>query len=116
MWLRQTAAGVWQTDRLADGGPVLGLLQAPVYRTASVAANPGDLLVLFTDGISERPNRADEQFGEARLIAVVEHARDSPAQAICDAIVAAVETFAGGRVSPDDQTLLVVRLWRGGAG
>ena len=79
--------------------------------TASVSANDGDLLVLFSDGITEAPNRREEQFGEERLIAVVQQTRDLPARAICDAILAAVRAFTGDRPAPDDQTLLVVRLW-----
>ena len=106
--------GTWHRDRLTEGGPVLGLLPAAAYRTTSVPAHAGDLLVLFSDGITEAPNRRDEQFGEERLMAVVEQTRELPARAICDAILAAVRTFIGDRPAPDDQTLLVVRLWRAG--
>ena len=104
--------GSWHHDRLTEGGPVLGLLPAAAYRTTSVAAKEGDLLVLFSDGITEAPNRREEQFGDERLIAVAQETRDLPARAICDAILAAVRTFTGDRPAPDDQTLLVVRLWR----
>ena len=93
---------------------MLGLLPAAAYRTTSVPARAGDLLVLFSDGITEAPNRREEQFGEERLMAVVEQTRELPARAICDAILAAVRTFIGDRPAPDDQTLLVVRLWRAG--
>lgn len=104
--------GTWHDDRLTEGGPVLGLLSTAVYRTTSVPAREGDLLVLFSDGITEAPNRREEPFGEDRLVAVVKQTRELPARAICDAILAAVRTFTGDRPAPDDQTLLVVRLWR----
>jgi hypothetical protein len=110
--LWQDVDGTWHRDRLADGGPVLGILPAATYRTASVPAHAGDLLVLFSDGITEAPNRREEQFGEERLTAVVQQTRELPARAICDAILAAVRAFMGDRPAPDDQTLLVVRLWR----
>jgi hypothetical protein len=110
--LRRESNGTWHQDRLTDGGPVLGLLPTATYRTTSVPAHAGDLLVLFSDGITEAPNRREEQFGEDRLIAVVQHTRELPARAICDAILAAVKAFVGDRPAPDDQTLLVVRLWR----
>ncbi len=104
--------GTWHGDRLAEGGPVLGLLSAAAYRAVSVPASEGDLLVLFSDGITEAPNRRDEPFGESRLMAVVQQSRELPASAISDAILAAVRGFTGDRPAPDDQTLLVVRLWR----
>jgi phosphoserine phosphatase RsbU/P len=103
--------GTWHLDRLTECGPVLGLLPAAEYRTTSVLANEGDLLVLFSDGITEAPNRHEEQFGEERLMTVVHQTRELPARAICDAILAALRTFTGDRPAPDDQTLLVVRLW-----
>jgi sigma-B regulation protein RsbU (phosphoserine phosphatase) len=114
LWLHKDQDGTWHPNRLTEGGPVLGILAEARYRTGSVSANEGDLLVLFSDGITEAPNRRDEQFGEARLIAVAEQTRDQPAQAVCDAILAAVETFVAGRPNPDDQTLMVVRLRRFG--
>ena len=91
-----------------------GFFRPRRIKTSSVSASEGDLLVLFSDGITEAPNRRDEQFGDDRLIAVVQQTRELPAQAICEAILASVRTFAGDRPAPDDQTLLVVRLWRAG--
>lgn len=113
LWLRRQPEGAWRVDRLAEGGPVLGLLPAQAYQTASVPANAGDVIVLFSDGITEAPNRHDEQFGEERLIAVAQQHAHLPARATCDAILAAVRSFTGDRPAPDDQTLLVVRLWEG---
>jgi sigma-B regulation protein RsbU (phosphoserine phosphatase) len=111
LWLRKQPDGAWRVDRLAEGGPVLGLLPAQTYHTASATATAGDVIVLFSDGITEAPNRRDEQFGEERLLALAQQHADLPARAICDAILADVRAFTGDRPSPDDQTLLVVRLW-----
>jgi hypothetical protein len=110
LWVRQATNGTWEIERLAEGGPVLGLLAAAAYRTVSISANAGDLLVLFSDGVTEAPNRRGEQFGEERVIAVAQEAPDRPARAIRDAILSAVREFTGDRPSPDDQTLLVARL------
>jgi serine phosphatase RsbU (regulator of sigma subunit) len=112
LWLRTRPAAPAAMERLADGGPVLGVLSAATYRTVSIEVRPGDLLVLFSDGIVEAPNNRGEPFGEQRLIAVVEAQQHRPAREICDAILAAVRTFTANAGVQDDQTLLVVRLWQ----
>ena len=58
--------------RLDEGGPVLGLLPGVRYQQAVVAVKQGDLLVVFSDGILEAANAADEDFGETGIIASVE--------------------------------------------
>lgn len=98
-------------ERLATGGAVLGLITPGSYSTQTVRALPGDVIVLMSDGITEAPNRRGEQFGEDRLIQVIASTATLPAAAIRDAILSAVSSFTGERLSPDDQTLLVVRLW-----
>ncbi len=98
--------------RLADGGPVLGVLQDAVYRNASIDAHEGDLLVLFSDGIVEAMNSADEFFGEGRLLEVIARDRQQPSDGICRAILSAVQQFSGRRPAEDDRTVLVIRLWR----
>jgi hypothetical protein len=110
LWIRQNPDGTFAVDRLAEDGPVLGLLPGAAYRTVSVEAQAGDLLVLFSDGIVEVANRRDEYFGEERLIAVTKQHVKLPTLALCEAILSAVRTFAGDRPVADDQTLLVVRL------
>lgn len=112
--LRRQADGTRAVDRLADGGPVLGLLSDAAYHTASVEARDGDLLVIFSDGIVEAPDGRGEPFGEDRLIAVLQAQQKRPAHEMCDAILAAVRTFAGHTPVQDDQTLLVARLWQAG--
>lgn len=112
--IRHTRDGTFVVDRLAEGGPVLGVLPAAVYPAVSVEAHAGDLLVLFSDGIVEAANGRDEYFGEDRLIAVTKQGLNLPAETICQSILSAVSTFAGGRPAPDDQTLLVVRLPQAG--
>jgi len=112
IWIRRKPDGTAAVDRLADGGPVLGLLQDAAYHTASVRAQAGDLVVMFSDGLVEATNDSDEDFGEDRLIAVVQQGLDQPSRAIRDAILSAVRAFVGSRPLQDDQTLLVVRLPR----
>ena len=110
VWLHKSTDGRWVADRLTEGGPVLGVIDGARYHTASVQTADGDLLVLFSDGITEATNDRDEPFGDERLIDAIQRSRDLPARAICDAITSAVNVFGGTRPAVDDQTLLVVRL------
>ena len=108
--VRQTVGGSFEVQRLDEGGPVLGVLPGATYRQAQVAIQPGDLLVVFSDGISEAANALDEEFGEARILETVrENWAASPTE-ICDAVLAKVRTFLGKELPHDDQTLMVVRL------
>ncbi len=110
--MRKTTDGTWSIDRLTEGGPVLGVLADVTYRTASVEAHEQDLLALFSDGISEATNDRDDYFGEEGVTTVLQHGRGLSAAATCAAILSAVRSFTGDRPPQDDQTLLIVRLWR----
>lgn len=96
--------------RLDEGGPVLGLLPEARYVQASVRVCPGDLLVVFSDGILEAANALDEEFGEQGVIAAIERNWERSPADICAAILSGVKTFLGKELPQDDQTLLVVRL------
>jgi len=95
--------------RLTSGGPVLGLLGGAGYEQGERALEPGDLLVLYSDGILEAANSADEEFGEERVQAVVRANAHLPADEIRNRILAAVRAFTGDVEAADDQTLLVIR-------
>ena len=110
VWIQQGTGNGSAVARLAEGGPVLGLLEAAAYRVEAIHVRSGDLLVLFSDGLVEAANDRDEFFGEERVIATALATASLPAQAICDAILSAVKIFSGDRAILDDQTLLVVRL------
>jgi hypothetical protein len=112
LFMRTMTDGTWGIEPLTEGGPVLGVLDDATYRIGAVEANERDLLVLFSDGISEATNQSDDYFGEKRLTAVLQHCHERPAAAICDAVLSAVRAFTGDRPPQDDRTLLVVRLWR----
>jgi serine phosphatase RsbU (regulator of sigma subunit) len=108
--IRQTDNGTFEVHRLDGGGPVLGVLPGATYRQTRVAVLPGDLMVVFSDGILEAANALDEEFGEERILAAVEENwAGSPTQ-ICDAVLARVRVFLGKELPHDDQTLMVVRL------
>ena len=97
-------------QRLTLGGPPLGVFAEAAYRKDAVALSPGDLLVIFTDGITEAPNAAEEEFGDARLEDFVRaHADDSPEQ-LCRGVLQAVDAFQAGEPQQDDMTLVVARV------
>jgi sigma-B regulation protein RsbU (phosphoserine phosphatase) len=94
-------------ERLGEGGPVLGVVADAEYEQAHVALNAGDRVVLFTDGLTEARDSADEEFGEPRLQeAAVQH-RACSAPALQARLTDAVATFTGGRLQ-DDATLIVL--------
>jgi sigma-B regulation protein RsbU (phosphoserine phosphatase) len=106
--LRKSAAA-WQVFRLETGGPVIGLLRE-CYQQESFPLEPGDLVVLFTDGVSESMNARDEDWGEDRLIEFAKTCHGPPALEAMNRILAAAEAFAGGASQHDDMTLVVLRV------
>jgi sigma-B regulation protein RsbU (phosphoserine phosphatase) len=94
-------------ERLTEGGAVLGVLPDGVYAAGSVPFVPGDRLVLYTDGITEARNDADEEFGEERLVSLAVEHRGCSAPSLQSRLVDAVATFTGRRFT-DDATLMVL--------
>jgi len=97
-------------ERLEAGGPVLGLLPAAQYSSGTAQVEPGDVLVVFSDGVAEAANIHDEEFGDTRIAEIVRRNIALGPREICDAIVREVGQFLGSMKPHDDQTLLVVRL------
>jgi len=95
--------------RLIVGGTVLGVVDHFPFEEDIVGIDPGDLLVVFSDGITEAFNTDDEQFGEVRLESVVRSCMAEPAETIINRIVAAVNAFAGEAAQADDLTLVVMK-------
>ena len=74
-----------------------------------VTLAPGDLVVLYSDGITEAADAKDEEFGMERLTGLLEAGRALPPNVLKDRIFAAVEAFTRGVAQYDDQTVLVAR-------
>jgi sigma-B regulation protein RsbU (phosphoserine phosphatase) len=109
--------------RLDASGPALGLTQDPQdlvgagqFAAHEITLEPGALLVAYTDGVSEACNAADEEFGEARLAALLAGHGHLPAAQLCSCILEAVRQHRGSRQDQDDVTVLVVRALRQGSG
>ena len=95
--------------RLSDGGLVLSILEDFPYQEATIGLLPGDLMVVYSDGISEAVNAGQEQFGEQRLSALIDQHRQEPAAEIIESIIRGVQQHASGTPQMDDMTLLVVK-------
>jgi len=92
-----------------EGVPI-GLLDDRVYDEVEVAAEPGDAVVFYSDGVEEQPNEKGEEYGRERIIRVVKKHGHEPPQAIADALIAAVDAFRGATPIYDDQTVVVLRV------
>ncbi len=102
--------------RLEEGGPVLGLLAGARYEQASEPVGSGDFLILYSDGVTEAANTAGEEFGEDRLVAVVEQWAGAGPDTLRDEIVTAVRRFAGPEKLQDDLTLVALEFQPAAAG
>lgn len=95
--------------RLREGGALLGVLPDGIYVQKELALRSGDRLLFFTDGLTEMTNTAEEMFGEARLIALVQNSRALAATALQESVLAAVTKFGNG-IFDDDVTLLTLAV------
>jgi serine phosphatase RsbU (regulator of sigma subunit) len=91
------------------GGLVLGAMPQVEFPDHAVQLLPGDRLVLFTDGVTEAFNPADEAYGEARLIAEIEAHGEGAAEGLVERICRSVTVFAGAAPQSDDITLAVLK-------
>lgn len=94
---------------LEPGSCVLGITSDATFSEQLVALGDGDLLVAYSDGISEALNVADEFFGEERLQAVLRQVSDLPAREVGARVLEAVDAFLGGERANDDISLVVLR-------
>jgi sigma-B regulation protein RsbU (phosphoserine phosphatase) len=105
--LRRNGEREW----LKCGGTILGIMENVAMEEAAFELAPGDVLVFYTDGISEATNREGVQYGEERLCSVVERlAADLPAHAIAQRVIEDLHAHLDGVEPQDDITMLVVRV------
>ncbi len=99
-----------QVERLEAGGPVIGLLPFAKYEEQRCVLQPGDLLLAYTDGISEAMTEREEEWGEDRMLAAAETFPDGCAQQVLEHLFAEADRFTGNASQFDDMTLLVLKL------
>jgi len=103
---RGTEGGV---ERLLKGGPVIGILPKVHLSDARVIFSPGDVLVAFTDGLTEAFDKQGQQFGEQRLEEIVCDHKKKNAKKVLDSIEHRLHAFIAGASQSDDITLLVMK-------
>jgi sigma-B regulation protein RsbU (phosphoserine phosphatase) len=102
---RNGEAGIWMTDAK---GIAMGVVPDVDISPATVRFGHGDLLVLYTDGVTEAFNVKDEPFGEERLIACIDKNRALAAEDILTALLEEIRQFSGAAPQSDDITLMVI--------
>jgi len=94
---------------LSEGGTILGILLESPFVAGATVLSPGDLVVLYTDGVTEGGDASGDIWGEDRLLEAVRRMRERPAVEIVRRIVTEVRGFEGETGPADDITMLVVR-------
>jgi len=95
--------------RLECGGPIVGLFEAARFDEETVALTPGDWLIVFSDGVSEAMSANGDEYGEGRIVSVVEKQKDVEPKQLLEALFADVREFARGAPQSDDITAMVLR-------
>ena len=95
---------------LEEAGPIVGILPNAQFSNTIIALEPGDILTLFTDGVTEQENDSGEEFSLTRLKEVILNTEAQSAAAIVTDISEAVSTFAGTKEQSDDLTAVVVKV------
>lgn len=100
-----------EVHRLSGGGLPLGLFKGRTYELQENKLEPGDLLLVFTDGVTEANDPAENEFGEDRLLEVVRANLDADVHTLTDKVFAAIAEFSRGLHNPhDDITLVTARM------
>ncbi|HEU4764288.1 MAG TPA: PP2C family protein-serine/threonine phosphatase, partial [Candidatus Eisenbacteria bacterium] len=113
-YVLRAATGAMET--LNAGGLLLGMFPEAEYEEGTIALHPGDLLVAYSDGVTEARAPATageefgEEFGEERLVEFLQASRDLPAETLVEKLIARIQEFSGPAQLADDVTVAAIRL------
>lgn len=107
---RQSPRGAVRMSRLRITGPAIGLVEEFECPAATTTLEPGDTLLLYTDGITEATNTNGEMLGEDQLAELVRPDRHASAQAVVQAVRDGLETFTQGQTQADDTTMVALHI------
>ena len=91
-------------------GVPLGLLDDREYEEVEVETKPGDLILLYSDGLEDQPDAADEPYGQQRLFRTLKKHCAEPPEAIVEAIFRDIDAFKGEAPAFGDQTMLAIKV------
>jgi len=95
---------------LTRGGPIIGAFNNCVYEQETIQMESGDLLVAYTDGVTEARNAYDQEFGEISLEQIIHSSASMPAQELSERIVESVRDWCGDVPPHDDLTIVVMKV------
>lgn len=95
--------------QLPSGGPVVGLLEYARYEQETIALEAGDVLVIYSDGVTDARSSTDDEFGEARLLEAIQRAVEKDMPGLVEEIITAVRSFTTGAQQFDDITVMAIR-------
>jgi phosphoserine phosphatase RsbU/P len=95
---------------LTKGGPIIGAFNNCVYEQETIQMESGDLLVAYTDGVTEARNADGQEFGEASLRGIIDCSANVPPQQLSERIVESVRDWCGEVPPHDDLTLVVIKV------
>ncbi len=98
-----------KVEELGASGLPIGVLSGSRFQARGITLEPGDLLCIYSDGITEAESPDDEEFGTARLLALLREHRRRPLAELLEAIQTATGSFSAGLPQGDDQTLVLLR-------
>ena len=98
-----------QTIKLETGGMVIGVFPQATYEQETIELFPGDVLVTYSDGISEARNEKGEEYGEERLEGLIRNNIERSASGLCQLVFDTIRDFAGQAPQHDDMTVLVAK-------
>ncbi|HLV01963.1 MAG TPA: PP2C family protein-serine/threonine phosphatase, partial [Acidobacteriota bacterium] len=96
--------------KLETGGTVIGLFEGLKYQEELVQTRPGDLILLYTDGVIEATSLSGEEFGEERLVRLISENRFLTAEDIRKTVIEEVQRHSGREVPEDDITLVCLKI------
>jgi sigma-B regulation protein RsbU (phosphoserine phosphatase) len=98
-----------EIHELSRGGLILGIYPNAKYERGFAYFDPGNVLVMYTDGVIEATNSVGEEFGTERIINIVEQNRKESSEAICEKIFESLKQFTGAAPAKDDRTIFIVK-------
>jgi len=98
-----------EISTIGKGGLILGMIAGASYESEKTQLSPGDILCLYTDGITDRLNPDGERFGDTRLKEIMQKSENLDVSGIVQSVFSELEAFADGEPPPDDQTIILIK-------